>query len=312
MMDTQVNLEVLKLIIRDAHMSGAVPLLDLALLQTLVAVDQAGTLAKAADKVGRTQSAVSLQMQRLEQALALELFDRRGRALALTDAGQAMLGYAQRLLDLNREAVSAVRGHRVAGQVRLGMSADFEHTWLPTAMARFAASHPKIVVELRVDRNSALEQAVARRDIDIALVLGTPDPGDTTLVGTVPMVWIATRDFAWEASASLPLLLLEQPCMFSTAAVKALDAQGTPWRVAVTSPSLGGLWATALAGMGVTVRSAVVLPQGLSDVGPRLGLPPIPRVGVRILESDSKATSPRVTLRRVLRELVDEFVEPGQ
>src|SRR5262245_32901348 len=93
------------------------PLLDLALLQTLVALDQAGTLARAADKVGRTQSAVSLQMQRLEQSLGLELFDRRGRALAFTEAGLAMLEYARRLLDLNRDAVAAVRGHRVAGQV---------------------------------------------------------------------------------------------------------------------------------------------------------------------------------------------------
>lgn len=285
------------------------PLLDLALLQTLVAVDQTGTLAKAADKVGRTQSAVSLQMQRLEQALALELFDRRGRALALTDAGEAMLGYARRLLELNREAITAVRGHRVAGQVRLGMSVDFEHTWLPRAMARFASSHPKIVVELRVDRNSALEQAVARRDIDIALVFGSMLPADASRIGTVPMAWIAARDFAWTTPASLPLLVLEQPCMFRTAALQALDNVGTPWRVAVTSPSLGGLWATALAGMGVTVRSAVVLPDSLCDVGARLGLPALPRVGVRILESDIRATAPRTTLRRVLRELAEEFVE---
>ena len=285
------------------------PLLVLALLQTLVAVDQTGTLAKAADKVGRTQSAVSLQMQRLEQALALELFDRRGRALALTDAGEAMLGYARRLLELNREAITAVRGHRVAGQVRLGMSVDFEHTWLPRAMARFASSHPKIVVELRVDRNSALEQAVARRDIDIALVFGSMLPADASRIGTVPMAWIAARDFAWTAPASLPLLVLEQPCMFRTAALQALDNVGTPWRVAVTSPSLGGLWATALAGMGVTVRSAVVLPDSLCDVGARLGLPALPRVGVRILESDTRATAPRTTLRRVLRELAEEFVE---
>jgi DNA-binding transcriptional LysR family regulator len=291
-------------------MSGhPLPLLDLALLQTLVAIDQTGTLAKAADKVGRTQSAVSLQMQRLEQALALELFDRRGRALALTDAGEAMLAYAQRLLELNREAITAVRGHRIAGQVRLGMSVDFEHTWRPKAMARFASSHPKIVVELRVDRNSALEQAVARRDIDIALVFGSLMPADASRIGTVPMAWIAARDFAWTAPANLPLLVLEQPCMFRTAALQALDKVGTPWRVAVTSPSLGGLWATALAGMGVTVRSAVVLPDGLSDVGARLGLPALPRVGVRILESDTRATAPRTTLRRVLRELAEEFVE---
>jgi DNA-binding transcriptional LysR family regulator len=176
-------------------------------------------------------------------------------------------------------------------------------------MARFASSHPKIVVELRVDRNSALEQAVARRDIDIALVFGSMLPADASRIGTVPMAWIAARDFAWTAPAGLPLLVLEQPCMFRTAALQALDNVGTPWRIAVTSPSLGGLWATALAGMGVTVRSAVVLPDGLCDVGARLGLPALPRVGVRILESDIRATAPRTTLRRVLRELAEEFVE---
>jgi DNA-binding transcriptional LysR family regulator len=288
--------------------SRSAPLLDLALLQTLVAVNQTGTLAKAADKVGRTQSAVSLQMQRLEQTLGLALFDRRGRALALTEAGEATLDYAQRLLALNRDAVAAVRGHRVAGQVRLGMSVDFEHTWLPKAMARFSRSHPKIVVELRVDRNSALQQAVARREIDIALVFGDTAPSDTSLVGSVPMAWIASRDFAWEGASPLPQLMLEPPCLFRTAAVQALDAAGVPWRVAVSSPSLGGLWATAVAGMGVTVRSAVVLPQGLADAGPRLRLPPLPRIGVRIVEADTKASAPRATLRRVLRELVDEFM----
>jgi DNA-binding transcriptional LysR family regulator len=286
-----------------------VPLLDLALLQTLVAVNQAGTLAKAADRVGRTQSAVSLQMQRLEQVLGLALFDRRRRALVLTEAGEAMVEHAQRMLDLNRDAVAAVRGHRVAGHVRLGMSVDFEHTWLPTAMARFSRSHPKILVELRVDRNSALEQSVARREIDIALVFGDTSPSDPAVVGSVPMAWIASRDFEWQAPSALPLLLLEPPCIFRTAALQALDQAGVPWRVAVTSPSLGGLWATGLAGMGVTVRSAVVLPPGLADAGSRLALPPLPRIGMRIVEADTRASAPRATLKRVLRELVDEFVE---
>jgi DNA-binding transcriptional LysR family regulator len=191
------------------------------------------------------------------------------------------------------------------------MSVDFEHTWLPTAMARFSRSHPKILVELRLDRNSALEQSVARREIDIALVFGDASPSDPTVVGSVPMAWIASRDFEWQAASALPLplLLLEPPCIFRTAALHALDQSGVPWRVAVTSPSLGGLWATGLAGMGVTVRSAVVLPPGLADAGPRLALPPLPRIGMRIVEADTRASAPRATLKRVLRELVDEFVE---
>lgn len=290
---------------------SSTPLLDLSLLQTLVAIQHAGTLARAADKVGRTQSALSLQVQRLEQTLGVELFDRSGRALAFTDAGEAMLQYANRLLDLNREAVNSVRGRRVAGQVRVGMSVDFEHTWLPEALARFSKSHPKIVVELRVDRNSSLEQAVGRKELDIALIFGEPAPANAALMGTVPMAWIAHHDFEMEdAGADLPLLLLEKPCMFRTAALQALDAAGMPWRLAASSPSLGGIWATALAGMGVTARSALVLPSGLSDVGTRMGLPALPRVGVRIVESDGRAAAPRATLRRVLRELVEDFVAP--
>jgi DNA-binding transcriptional LysR family regulator len=299
-----------------------VPLLDLSLLQTLVAVNDSGSLARAAEQVGRTQSAVSLQMQRLEQTLGLDLFDRSGRALVLTSAGQAMLGHARHMLEVNREAVAAVRGHRVAGRVRFGMSVDFEHTWLPRAMARFAQSHPKIEVALSVDRNSALELAVSQGDIDIALVFGKPKAAAAHQIGTVPMRWIASRDFAWRAGAgqgvaasqghqaALPLLLLDQPCMFRGAAVQALDAAGLPWRVAVTSLSLGGLWATALAGMGVTARSGVVLPAGLVDVGDSLGLPPLPKVAVCLIESKAKASAPRTTLRRVLRELVEEFVDP--
>jgi DNA-binding transcriptional LysR family regulator len=289
-----------------------VPLLDLALLQTLVAVVDSGSLARAAEQVGRTQSATSLQMQRLEQSLGLDLFDRRGRALVLTDAGQAMLGHARQLLEMNREAVTAVRGHEVAGRVRFGMSVDFEHTWLPRAMARFAQSHPKIVVDLRVDRNGALEQAITRRDIDIALVFGKPlTAPKAQQIGTVPMRWVAAKDFAWAAARNqpLPLLMLESPCMFRSTAVHALDAAGLPWRVAVTSLSLGGLWATALAGMGVTARSGVVLPSGLADVGEGLGLPPLPKVAVCILSSKAKPTPPRVTLLRVLRELASEFVD---
>jgi DNA-binding transcriptional LysR family regulator len=284
------------------------PLLDLALLQTLVAVSETGTLARAAARVGRTQSAVSLQMQKLEELVAAALFNRQGRAMVLNEAGLAMVRYAERILSLNGEAVAYVRGHEFAGSVRLGMSVDFEHTWLPKAMARFGKTHPKIIVELRVDRNSVLERAVARGELDIALILGPDTPSDQSQLGSTPMAWIASGSFHWPGAVELPLLLLEHPCIFRAAAIQALDAASIPWRVAVTSPSLGGIWATAAAGMGLTLRTGAAIPAGLLDVGTRFGLPSLPTIGVKILETDGKPSPTRQSLRGVLQEIVDELL----
>jgi DNA-binding transcriptional LysR family regulator len=284
------------------------PLLDLALLKTLAEVNRSASLAEAAQKIGRTQSAVSMQLQKLEDMLAVPLFDRSGRSLVLTDAGTAMLGFAERMLALNDDAVAAVRGHQVAGQVSLGMSVDFEHSWLPKTMARFARTHPRIQVDIRLARNTALETEIANRALDIALIFAQTSPVDPTLVGTVPMAWIATPDFVPPADGNLPLLLLDSPCLFRNAALEALEKARMPWRSAVTSPSLGGLWATALAGMGVIVRSSILIPPGLIDVGARLGLPPLPDIALRILQSDAGASAPRVTLHNALTELVDSVV----
>jgi len=280
------------------------PCLDLSLLQSLLAVNQADTLSQAADRVARTQSALSLQMQRLEQVVGVALFDRSGRSLVLTDAGTTLVGYAERLLALNNEAVASVRGLDVAGSVRFGMSVDFEHTWLPRAMAGFAKTHPNIRVELRVDRNSALERAVIKNEVDIALVFAGETSAEGARLATTPMLWIAAADFRWQPGGELPLLLLEHPCMFRQAAIQALDAAGIRWRVAVTSPSLGGIWAAAVAGMGATVRTGVALPAGLADVGVRFEWPSLPQVDIKILEPDRRANPARARLRSVLREVI--------
>jgi DNA-binding transcriptional LysR family regulator len=291
-----------------AHALTTTPLLDLALLRTLAAVNQSGTLARAAERVGRTQSAVSLQMQRLEEAVGLPLFDRRGRSLVINEAGRSMVAYAERMLALNAEAVASARGHSVAGRVRLGISVDFEHTWLPRAMATFSKTHPRIVIELRVDRNSALERAIGKRELDVAMIIASSTGTGPAAKTSVPMAWIAARGFEWSGDRELAMLLLEQPCIFRSAAIRALDGAGIPWRIAVTSPSLGGIWATASAGIGVTVRSALNIPAGLVDVGERFGLPSLPKVAVNVIESDAPSTSTRASLRRVLDGLVEELL----
>jgi DNA-binding transcriptional LysR family regulator len=281
------------------------PCLDLPLLQSLVALKLFGSLSQAADRIGRTQSALSLQMQRLEDTLGIALFDRSGRSLVFTDAGLTLVAYAERLLLLNNEAVASVRGLKVAGNVRFGMSVDFEHTWLPKAMADFARTHPNIRIDLRVDRNSVLERAIDRREVDIALVFAPEAPEEKAQLTKTPMLWIAAKDFQWNGKSELPLLMFENPCMFCQAATRSLDEAGVAWRVAVTSPSLGGIWAAAAAGLGVVVRTGVALPAGLAEVGGRFKLPALPQVGIRILETDRKANAARARLRAVLNDVLE-------
>jgi DNA-binding transcriptional LysR family regulator len=283
-------------------------LLDLSLLQTLCAISEGRTLAAAAAHIGLTQSAVSLQIHRLEQLVGAQLFNRRGRSLVLNDGGRTMLRHAQRMLELNGEAIEQVHGYAAAGQVRVGISVDFEHTWLTRAMARFVATHPNMRVELRMDPNSRLEHAVASGGLDLALVIGADSPGDPLQLGKAAMAWIASGRFRPTAGMALPLLLLDEPCLFRATAIAALDSAGIAWRSAVASHSLGAIWATAAAGFGVTLRCAATLPLRLMDVGPRFGLPVPPCVGIKILESQAAPDAARASLRNTLREMVGELL----
>jgi DNA-binding transcriptional LysR family regulator len=258
--------------------------LDLDVLRTLVLAVDLGGFAHAARRVGRTQSAVSLQMRRLEDSAGQLLFTRAGRSFALTPAGEQVLGYARRLLAINDEAVAAVRGTRLACPVRLGVLADFAETWLPPVLARFARSHPTARLEVQVDRRIALLDALDRGRLDLALVFDAERPSGTRL-GELPMAWIAPRGSPWPPGGSLPLVLFEAPCVFRTAALGALDRAGIPWHVAFTSQSLAGIWAAVDAGLGVTVRTAAGVPRALAVLPPSARLPALGSTTLWLLDA---------------------------
>src|SRR3954463_4683 len=154
--------------------------LDMDVLRTLAVAMERGSFAQAAQRLGRSQSAVSLQMRKLEGQVGQTLFRKAGRGLALTEAGDVVLGYAKRILELNDEAVAAVKGLAVAGSVRLGMHQDFAEAWLPSALAGFPRAQPGVHVSAEVERNAVLLERLAQGRLDIALVFGSapaPAPG---------------------------------------------------------------------------------------------------------------------------------------
>lgn len=281
---------------------------DIDLLRSLVAVVDLGSLALAAERVGRTQAALSLQMRKLEEQAGEALFSRATRKLVPNEAGEILMSYARRILALNDEAQQAIRRSAVSGEVRFGASQDFGEAWLPPVLAQFRKAHPSVGLEVRVDGGTKLVAAVEAGEIDLALALGLGERPNAICIGHLPLVWVAHRDFAWDGASPLPLALFTSPCRFRNKGIAELDAAGIPWTIALTSPGLYGVWAAVNAGLGVTVRTPEGLLPGLEVADRRLGLPDLGNVDVSLYIA-SGARSPAVlNLVELLRERLGQRI----
>jgi DNA-binding transcriptional LysR family regulator len=280
--------------------------LDIDVLRTVVTASQLGSFNRAAEQVGRSQSAISQQIHKLEERVGQPLFRKQGRGLALTEAGEVILAYARRILELNDEAVTAVTGVAIDGTVRFGMPGDFAETWLPAALGRFKRAHPTVRIEATVDRNTSLIERLNKGQIDLALILGPLLGPQTGARGEVlakfPMAWIGGNETTLNSNEPVPLAVFEQPCFFRAAAIAALDAAGIPWRIEFTSPSLAGLWAAVDAGLGITVRTSISPPPHLANVGNRLRLPKLPAVELCLDSGGRTLTPASARLRDILHE----------
>jgi len=255
------------------------PNFDIAVLRTLLAVNDLGSFSRAAAKVGRSESAVSLQLKRLEEQVGFPLFQRIGRSMTLTDAGDALLRNARRLVELNDEAFSALPAASVAGTVRLGVTPDFAESWLPVALIRLARTHPAVRVQTVIDRTPMLTRQLESSEIDLAVTFASEPATDVAWSATFPMRWIGPRGFAHAIeSGPLQLAVFDPPCFFRSAASAALDAAGVSWTIAHSSANLMSLWAAVGSGLGITVRTPVGVPSQLAVLGAEAGLPQLPTV----------------------------------
>jgi DNA-binding transcriptional LysR family regulator len=274
--------------------------LDMDVLRTLAVAMELGGFAKAADRLGRSQSAVSLQMRKLEERVGRPLFRRQGRGVALTDAGDVVLSYARRIVELNDQALAAARGVSIAGSVRFGVPQDFGDSWLPPVLARFTRTHPAVLIEARVDRTNKLAERIAEGGLDLALLWGNPPLPNTVTVLRLPMLWIGRKGDAYAASEEMPLALFESPCVFRQPGIEALERARRSWRLAFTSPSLSGLWAAAAAGLGVTIRTAFGLPAPLAALGRASRLPKLPQTALSLYTAQAEPPPAVARLREIL------------
>lgn len=251
-------------------------LLDPELLRTFLAFASAGSLARAADIVGRSPSAVTAQMQRLEDAVGEPLLAASGRGRVLTPAGEELAHHARRILDAHREAWLSLGGARASGRVALGATQDFAESVLPGLLRTFARTHPRVRFELRIGRSAELVRAFVEGAIDVMLVMRAGATAEEIGVITEPMLWLAAHDGLAAPQPELPLALLDAPCGFRSAALSALDVARRPYRIAATSATLSGLRTAVAGGLAVTLRTARMIGSGIVAAPPALDLPAAP------------------------------------
>lgn len=275
--------------------------LDIDLLRTFVTVVETRSFTRAADLLGRTQPAVSLQVRRLETQLGSPLIDRTGRSVAVTTEGAALLPQARRLLRLNDEIVSTLGEGDLEGEVRFGAPEDVATQHLPRILGAFARNHPRIRLSVTCDFTANLLDQMSRGMLDLALIKREPvGPEVGASVWREPLVWVA-QDASLGAQSPLPLIVAPAPDIYRKRALAALQTAGIAFRPAFTSPSLAGQMAALRAGLGVSVLPAAMIPRDLVAVG--APLPPLPDSEIALVTAGGAGGPTGLLAQEVLRAL---------
>jgi len=275
---------------------------DTQLLKSFVAIAETGSFSEAAGRVGRTQSALSLQIKKLEEKLDCILFERTSRVVVLTESGEIFLGYAKQMLDLQWEVFSRIKEPDIEGEIRLGTPEDFATHYLPQVLATFRKQHPRVQLSVSCDLTLNLVAGFERDEYDVILVKRDPQRVKGGIrVWREPLVWAAAAHVRPEKK--LPLVLSPQPCIYRARALAALNRAKRAWTITYTSPSLAGTLAAVKAGLGITVMPANMLPEGIHSIGNSMKLPDLPDAEIALMKQGNLSRAGEVLAGHIMTSL---------
>ena len=281
--------------------------LDIDLLRTFVAIAEARTLGRAAEKIGRTQAAVSMQVKKLEGLLNQPLLNRTGRGVTLTLHGERLLAHARTILRHHDAALADISGSGLTGTLRFGCPDDYAAAFLPHILRSFASQHPQVLVEVLCAPTPRLVDRLRKHALDLALV-STNEPADASkVIRREPLVWVGNRQDDALGREPLQLALSDPDTLDHRAACEGLAATGRPYRVAFASGSMAGLLAVVRSGQAIAVLTQAAVPDDLQILAPGRSLPALPAVGLMV-KFDLPRPPPLVAafhehLRRILPTL---------
>lgn len=260
--------------------------LPMDLLRAFVSVAQLGSFTKAGEILGRSQPAVSLQIQRLEELVDESLLARNGKSLELTVEGQQLYTYANQILNLNDLALSELSKNIVSGKIRLGIPSEFATILLPKIVSRFAKAYPNITLEVNCELSKKLLSKAGKDSHDLILALeDNPSKTWSDLVKTDELVWVASAEHRIHKSPVVPLIAAAEGCIYRQRATALLDQIKQPWQIVYTIPDLSGIQQAIQEGLGVTVLAKSTVPENLRILTPSARFPDLGKVGITLVAS---------------------------
>ncbi len=265
-------------------MSGT---LEIDLLRSFAAIAEARSLSRAAGRIGRTQSALSQQMKRLEEIVDQPLFQRTGRGVVLTHPGERLLIHTQRMLRLHDEALADLLGKGLSGSIRFGCPDDYAAVFLPSLLRQFSSQHPQALVEVVCGPTPRLVEQLDKRALDLAMISLPGDArdaggGNDDIIRREPLVWIGYPGLDSAHFDPLPLALSDPDTLDHIAACEALQRAGRAYRIAYASSSLAGLTALVRSGQAFAIMTQTAVPADLAILNGDPALPPLPAVGIAL------------------------------
>jgi DNA-binding transcriptional LysR family regulator len=266
-------------------------LLDVDQLRTFIAIAETGSFTRAAEVVNKTQSAVSMQMKRLEERLERAIFLRDGRASKLTEDGQRLLDYARRIVKLNLETIAAFSDAELSGRVRLGVPDDYADRYLPEIMARFSRVYPGVELTVICEPSVDLLERIDANQIDLAIVTNCESKRASETFRRERLLWVTSNRHPTHTEQPVPLALGRPSCSWRRAAVDKMEAIGRPYRVLYSSSNAGAVAAAVLSGLAVSVLAESGLRPGMRVLTAADGFPELPACHVGLVRNAHESSA---------------------
>ncbi|MCM2502065.1 LysR substrate-binding domain-containing protein [Aureimonas altamirensis] len=286
--------------------------LDLDQLRTFIAVVDTGSFTRAAEDVFKTQSAVSMQIRRLEDRLGKELFERNGRSVKLTDDGARLLSYARRMLALSQETLTAFDEEHISGHVRIGLPDDYAERFLPEIMGRFVRSNPRVELQIACETTNSLVEHVEKGHLDVALVCPSKTHAWSEIVRREPLHFVTSACHTVHLEEVLPLAIGRADCVWRKQGIDALRQAGRQHRVLFTSWSATIVTSAVLAGLAISVLPECALRPGMRVLTEEEGFPRLKDAEIAVMRGKNTDTPVISALIEHIRESLRNLVPPTE